>query len=191
MFSDTIFDAISAILKSIRHDYAFAEIYPRAEVINMLTNMLALVNYSDGIRPEEKADDDWRAEMKTRARKQAEIWYDQRIVLSVDDEEPPMYETPTPTQPLHSAMPKFLDFNVRMSIKSETKSDDWELCSSALMAINTNIQIQGYEEKITSISIRRDDEEENIGDVDVVLADGSVFKYSWSLTDGAFVIELA
>ena len=73
MFSDVVFDQLCVILKSIRNDYAYTEIYPRDEVVNMLTSMLTLINYSDGMSPLEAMTDDRRAALKAKARKQAEI----------------------------------------------------------------------------------------------------------------------
>lgn len=51
MFSDTIFDAIQQILDDLRPEYAFSDVYPKEEVIKMLTQMHYLVALSDGMMP--------------------------------------------------------------------------------------------------------------------------------------------
>ena len=188
MFSDVLFDNLCAILKSIRRDYAYQSIYPRAEVINMLTSMLTLINFSDGTGPEEMTAAR-RDELRAEARAQATAWYDARIVLSVSDPEPEMYPTPTPTEPFAMALPEIFNFHVSMSLRSERKVNDWTLDASMTRAINTMISVKGFDEQIRFVSVVVDDETKTAGRITVRLMTGELLMYTWTQADGALVVH--
>ena len=100
-----------------------------------------------------------------------------------------MYESPIPTQPLQTALTKYLNFKCAVSLRRERKSDDWELDESSVNAINVNIHVNGYKEVIESIGMFREDDTSS--GIDVVLTDTCVFKYSYTLADGKLSIERA
>lgn len=51
MFSDAVFDSLQQILDAIRPDSAFINVYPKGDVINMLTHMYFVIALSDARLP--------------------------------------------------------------------------------------------------------------------------------------------
>ena len=52
MFSDTVFDSLQSILEELRPDSAFVNVYPKGDVVNMLTHMYFIIALSDARLPD-------------------------------------------------------------------------------------------------------------------------------------------
>lgn len=80
MFSDTVFEALSDILKDLRPDYAYASIYPKEVIIETIAMMYYCVQLSDSRMPDGSiADNHTMESLKLASHEWATETYEEKM----------------------------------------------------------------------------------------------------------------